>query len=66
MVLSGEMMLRHLGWHEAAALVMKGLEAAIGGAAARLPLPPAPALALTRFLQRAQLHTTFIGRHFPV
>ena len=29
-VLSGEMMLRHLGWGEAADLIVKGLEAAIG------------------------------------
>ena len=28
-ILSGEMMLRHLGWHEAAALIIKGLEEAI-------------------------------------
>ena len=28
-VLSGEMMLRYLGWNEAADLVIKGLEAAI-------------------------------------
>jgi isocitrate dehydrogenase len=28
-ILSGEMMLRHLGWHEAAALIIKGLEASI-------------------------------------
>jgi isocitrate dehydrogenase len=30
-VLSGEMMLRHMGWDEAADLVMKGVEAAITG-----------------------------------
>src|SRR5947199_459898 len=29
-ILSGEMMLRHLGWSEAASLILKGLEAAIG------------------------------------
>jgi isocitrate dehydrogenase len=29
-ILSGEMMLRHLGWHEAAALVIKGMDGAIG------------------------------------
>ncbi len=29
-ILSGEMMLRHLGWDEAAALVIKGMEGAIG------------------------------------
>jgi len=29
-ILSGEMMLRHLGWHEAAALVIKGIDGAIG------------------------------------
>jgi isocitrate dehydrogenase len=29
MILSGEMMLRHLAWHEAADLVIKGLEGAI-------------------------------------
>jgi isocitrate dehydrogenase len=29
-ILSGEMMLRHLGWDEAADLVMKGMEGAIG------------------------------------
>ena len=29
MILSGEMMLRHLQWHEAADLVIKGLEASI-------------------------------------
>jgi isocitrate dehydrogenase len=29
-ILSGEMMLRHLGWHEAADLILKGIEAAIG------------------------------------
>jgi isocitrate dehydrogenase len=28
-ILSGDMMLRHLGWHEAADLIMKGIEAAI-------------------------------------
>ena len=28
-ILSGEMMLRHLGWDEAAALILKGMEAAI-------------------------------------
>jgi isocitrate dehydrogenase len=28
-ILSGEMMFRHLGWHEAAALVIKGVEGAI-------------------------------------
>ncbi|MCX5661252.1 MAG: NADP-dependent isocitrate dehydrogenase [Planctomycetota bacterium] len=28
-VLSGEMMLRHLGWHEAADLIIKGMDAAI-------------------------------------
>jgi isocitrate dehydrogenase len=33
MILSGEMMLRHMGWYEAAALVMKGLQAAIGARA---------------------------------
>jgi isocitrate dehydrogenase len=31
-ILSGEMMLRHLGWTEAADLIVKGLEAAIGDA----------------------------------
>lgn len=30
-ILSGEMMLRHLGWTEAAALVIKGMDGAIGG-----------------------------------
>jgi isocitrate dehydrogenase len=30
LILSGEMMLRHLGWREAADLVIKGLEGAIG------------------------------------
>jgi isocitrate dehydrogenase len=29
-ILSGDMMLRHLGWHEAADLILKGIEAAIG------------------------------------
>ncbi|CAE7891907.1 icd [Symbiodinium sp. KB8] len=29
-ILSGEMMLRHLGWHEAADLVIKGMDKAIG------------------------------------
>jgi isocitrate dehydrogenase len=29
-VLSGEMMLRHMGWTEAADLVLKGLDGAIG------------------------------------
>ena len=29
-ILSGEMMLRHLGWTEAADLVVKGMEGAIG------------------------------------
>jgi isocitrate dehydrogenase len=29
-VLSGEMMLRHLGWIEAADLILKGLNGAIG------------------------------------
>jgi isocitrate dehydrogenase len=29
-ILSGDMMLRHLGWHEAADLITKGIEAAIG------------------------------------
>jgi isocitrate dehydrogenase len=29
-ILSGEMMLRHMGWAEAAALIIKGMEAAIG------------------------------------
>ncbi len=29
-ILSGDMMLRHLGWHEAADLIIKGIEAAIG------------------------------------
>jgi isocitrate dehydrogenase len=29
MILSGEMMLRYLGWHEAADLVMRGMEGAI-------------------------------------
>jgi len=29
-ILSGEMMLRHLGWHEAADLIIKGLDKAIG------------------------------------
>ncbi|MEQ9460368.1 MAG: NADP-dependent isocitrate dehydrogenase [Phycisphaeraceae bacterium] len=29
-ILSGEMMLRHLGWHEAADLVIKGMNGAIG------------------------------------
>jgi len=28
-ILSGDMMLRHLGWHEASDLIMKGIEAAI-------------------------------------
>jgi len=28
-ILSGEMMLRYMGWHEAADLIMKGLEATI-------------------------------------
>ena len=28
-ILSGDMMLRHLGWHEASELIMKGIEAAI-------------------------------------
>jgi len=28
-ILSGEMMLRHLGWKEAAALVLKGMDGAI-------------------------------------
>ena len=31
-ILSGEMMLRHLGWNEAADLIVKGLEGAIGDA----------------------------------
>lgn len=31
LILSGEMMLRHLGWHEAADLIIKGLENAISG-----------------------------------
>lgn len=29
-ILSGEMMLRHLGWNEAADLVVRGVEGAIG------------------------------------
>ncbi len=29
-ILSGEMMLRHLGWNEAAALILKGMDGAIG------------------------------------
>jgi len=29
-ILSGEMMLRHLGWHEAADLIIKGMDGAIG------------------------------------
>jgi isocitrate dehydrogenase len=29
-ILSGEIMFRHLGWREAADLIVKGLEAAIG------------------------------------
>jgi isocitrate dehydrogenase len=29
-VLSGEMMFRHLGWPEAADLIIKGMDAAIG------------------------------------
>jgi isocitrate dehydrogenase len=29
-ILSGEMMLRHLGWHEAAELIIKGMDGAIG------------------------------------
>jgi len=29
-ILSGEMMLRHLGWHDAADLIIKGIEKAIG------------------------------------
>ncbi len=29
-ILSGEMMLRHLGWHEAAALIIAGMDGAIG------------------------------------
>jgi isocitrate dehydrogenase len=29
-ILSGEMMFRHLGWNEAADLVIKGLDGAIG------------------------------------
>jgi len=29
LILSGEMMLRHLGWREAADLVMKGIQAAV-------------------------------------
>ena len=29
MILSGEMMLRHLGWNEAAALIVKGMVGAI-------------------------------------
>ena len=31
--MSGEMMLRHLGWEKAADLVIKGMDGAIGGAA---------------------------------
>jgi isocitrate dehydrogenase len=30
-ILSGEMMLRHLGWDKAADLVIKGMDGAIGG-----------------------------------
>ena len=30
LILSAEMMLRHMGWHDAAALVIKGIEGAIG------------------------------------
>ena len=30
-VLSGEMMLRYLGWNEAANLIIKGINGAIGG-----------------------------------
>ena len=30
LILSGELMLRYMGWHEAAELIVKGLEAAIG------------------------------------
>jgi isocitrate dehydrogenase len=30
-ILSGEMMLRHLGWPEAADLVVKGMDGAISG-----------------------------------
>jgi len=29
-ILSGELMLRHLGWHEAADLIIKGLDTTIG------------------------------------
>ena len=29
-ILSGEMMLRHLGWNEAADLIQKGMDGAIG------------------------------------
>jgi len=29
LILSAEMMLRHMGWHDAAALVIKGIEGAI-------------------------------------
>ena len=29
-ILSGEMMLRHMGWNEAADLVVKGMDGAIG------------------------------------
>ena len=30
LILSGEMMFRYLGWHEAADLIVQGLEGAIG------------------------------------
>ena len=33
MILSGEMMLRHLGWNEAADLIIKGMCGAIGSKA---------------------------------
>ena len=31
MILSGEMMLRHMGWNEAADLIVKGMDGAIAG-----------------------------------
>ena len=31
MILSGEMMLRYMGWTEAADLIIKGMDGAIGG-----------------------------------
>jgi isocitrate dehydrogenase len=42
-VLSGEMMLRHLGWNEAADLIVKGVDGAIGAKTVTYDVSAAPA-----------------------